>query len=516
MRVITRGIASRQSVVVSSRVSCVKLEFEFDAIMQNIVPMSRPSLELRASQQLALTPALQQSIKLLQLSALDLELEIARALEENPLLENERVEDPVHDSPQDQAPSDGSDEDVAAAPDMTAEALDFSAGSRSDDDERDERPESAQPVSLRAHLLQQLRTTHAGERDQVLVATLIDELDEAGYLASPIEEIQTWVDASLDISIDEWRAALRLLQSLDPPGVGARSLSECLDLQLQYLDKERFPGLSTAESIALARVICQRHLAVLGQGNLAKLREALGCTQDELKQAHGLILRLNPRPGSAWNVPAADAAIPDVVARKSGKKWVARLNDAVVPKLRIHALYAEALGSARSGADRVLHDQLQEARLLIRNVAQRFETILKVSQAIVSHQQAFFSQGWGALRPMTLRDIASDLGLHESTISRATSQKYMLTPFGTVELKRFFSVGLTASVSGEATSATAIQNRIQALVKNEDRAAPLSDSQLVSLLEKEGIEIARRTVAKYRELLRIPTAPLRKSQSGQA
>ncbi len=477
--------------------------------------MSRPSLELRASQHLALTPALQQSIKLLQLSALDLELEIARALEENPLLENARAEDHIQEGSQVEASSNESDGGGPDAPDMVAEGMDFSRGLASTDDDRDERPESAQSISLRAHLLEQLRTTRASERDLVLVAALIDELDDAGYLASPLEEIQTWFDPSQDVSIDEWRAALRLLQSLDPPGVGARSLSECLDLQLQYLDKERFPGLSTGECIARARVICQDHLTVLGQGNLAKLREVLGCTQGDLRQAHGLILRLNPRPGSAWNSPVADAAIPDVLVRKSGKKWVVRLNDAVVPKLRIHALYAQALGSARTGADSVLHGQLQEARLLIRNVAQRFETILKVSQAIVSHQQAFFSQGWGALRPMTLKDIAGDLGMHESTISRATSQKFMLTPFGTVELKRFFSVGLMASASGESTSATAIQNRIQEMIQNEDRAAPLSDSQLVSQLEKEGIEIARRTVAKYRDLLKIPTAPLRKSQSGQ-
>ena len=395
------------------------------------------------------------------------------------------------------------------------EALDFSSRSRSGDDERDERPESADALTLRAHLLQQLHTTRATERDLLLVATLIDELDDAGYLASPLEEIQTWFDPSLDISIDEWRAALRLLQSLDPAGVGARNLSECLDLQLLYLDGTRFPDLSNEDSIALARAICQQHLAVLGQGNLSRLRDVLACSQDDLRRAHALILKLNPRPGSAWNIPAADAAIPDVVVRKSGKKWVAQLNEAVVPKLRIHSLYAQALGSARTGADSALHGQLQEARLLIRNVAQRFETILRVAQAIVSQQQAFFSQGWGALLPMTLKDIANEVGMHESTISRATSQKYMLTPFGTVELKRFFSVGLTASASGESTSATAIQNRIQTFVKNEDRAAPLSDSQLVSLLEKEGIEIARRTVAKYRELLKIPTAPLRKSQSGQ-
>ncbi len=484
--------------------------------------MSRPSLELRASQHLALTPSLQQSIKLLQLSTLDLEREIARALEENPLLQNDRTDDPAQEHALDQTSSARSDEagpeapETPAGPDMTTEALDFSPSSRTGDDDRDERPESADAMTLSAYLFQQLRTTHASKRDLILVTSLVEELDDAGYLASPLEEIQTWFDPSLDISIEEWRAALRLLQSLDPPGVGARSLSECLDLQLQYLDVDQIPGLSTHENIRLARVICQHHLALLGQGNLARLCEALGCSKDALRLAHALILKLNPRPASAWNVPAAKAAIPDVIVRKSGDKWVADLNDAVVPKLSIHALYAQAIGTARSGADSALHGQLQEARLLIRNVAQRFETILKVSRAIVDRQQDVFSRGWGALQPMILKDIASDLGVHESTISRATSQKFMLTPFGTVELKRFFSAALTASASGESTSAAAIQNRILQLIKSEDRASPLTDSQLVSMLEHEGIEIARRTVAKYRDVLNIPTAPLRKSQSGLA
>lgn len=477
--------------------------------------MTRPSLELRASQHLAMTPSLQQSIKLLQLSALDLETEIAKALEDNPLLENLSAEASMTQQATEPTTEASDQERETEDSGLMSEALDFSPRMRSVDDDLDERPEKSDTVSLRSHLLQQLHTTRATERDMHLVAALIDELDDAGYLASSLEEIQGWFEPSQDISIEEWATALRLLQSLDPPGVGARSLSECLVLQLQHLELDRFSAMSSPEHVDLARQICLHHLPVLGQGNVAKLRELLSCTPEALRQAHALILKLNPRPGSTWNAQAADAAIPDVIVRKIGKAWVVRLNEAVVPKLRVHALYAQALGAARAGADAALHGQLQEARMLIRNVAQRFETILKVSQAITQHQQAFFSQGWEALRPMTLRDIASELGMHESTISRATSQKYMLTPLGTVELKRFFSVGLTAASSGETTSATAIQSRIQAMIKQEDRGAPLSDSQLVTLLEKEGIQVARRTVAKYRDLLKIPTAPLRKSQAGQ-
>jgi RNA polymerase sigma-54 factor len=205
--------------------------------------------------------------------------------------------------------------------------------------------------------------------------------------------------------------------------------------------------------------------------------------------------------------------VPDVIVRKTRKGWEAQLNDAVMPKLRVNALYAEALGSPRGGANSALHGQLQEARWMIRNVAQRFETILRVSQVIVAHQQGFFTKGWEAVRPLTLKDVALELGMHESTISRATTQKYMVTPYGTLELKRFFSTGLSTE-GGEATSSTAVQTRIQALIRQEDRTRPFSDSQLATLLDKDGISIARRTVAKYREQMRIPTAPLRKSQAG--
>jgi RNA polymerase sigma-54 factor len=248
---------------------------------------------------------------------------------------------------------------------------------------------------------------------------------------------------------------------------------------------------------------------------MSKLREALGCDAELLRRAHALIVRLNPRPGSRWNKPAADFAVPDVIVRKTRKGWEVHLNEAVMPKLRVNAMYAEALGSPRGGANSALHGQLQEARWMIRNVAQRFETILRVSQVIVAHQQSFFSKGWEAVRPLTLKDIALELGMHESTISRATTQKYMVTQFGTLELKRFFSTGLSTE-GGEATSSTAVQTRIQALIRQEDRSRPLSDSQLVTLLDKDGITIARRTVAKYREQMRIPTAPLRKSQAGAA
>ena len=501
--------------------------------MQNIVPMSRNFLELRLGQSLTLTPALQQSIRLLQLSTLDLEAEVSKALAENPLLEQEGegLQDPGamgatvgvtkdHDAPV-QSPGEvleasqpAANDDREAGQPSDRERLEFSSDSRgSRDDEMTERPESVRESNLQEYLLEQLGTTRLSERDAALVTLLIEELNEDGLLASPLEEIVGWMDPGLGLEVEDFRSALRFLQSFDPPGVGGRDLAECLDLQLQQADPERLPESRQPEVLTLARQLCQQHLAILATGNMIKLREALECDADLLRQAHALVLRLNPRPGSAWNKPAADFAIPDVVVRKTRHGWEVYLNEAVMPKLRINAMYAEALGSPRSGTNSALHGQLQEARWMIRNVAQRFETILRVSQVIVLHQQSFFTKGWAAVRPLTLKDVAAELGMHESTISRATTQKYMVTPFGTLELKRFFSTGLSTE-GGEATSSTAVQTRIQALIKSEDRARPLSDSQLVSLLDQDGIKIARRTVAKYREQLRIPTAPLRKSQAG--
>ena len=497
--------------------------------------MSRNFLELRHGQHLALTPALQQSIRLLQLSTLDLEAELASALAENPLLEQEgdglqesaasiqgtAAGDAVNGTEQQthaESAQDGAQESADPGHDEAfgaeRERMEFSSESRgSRDDENIERPESARMSNLREYLLEQLGTTRLSRRDAAIVELLIEELNDDGFLASSLDEIASWMDPELDLEVADFRTALKMLQSFDPPGVGARDLGECLDLQLQFADVERFPEIRDAKVLQAARNLCQQHLALLATGNMTRLREAMQCDAEILRRAHALVLRLNPRPGSGWNKPAADFAVPDVIVRKTRQGWTASLNESVVPRLRVNAMYAQALGSARSGEHAALHGQLQEARWMIRNVAQRFDTILRVSQAIVAHQQSFFTQGFRAVRPLTLKDIAAELGMHESTISRATTQKFMLTPFGTLELKRFFSTGL-ATEGKESTSATAVQTRIQSLIQAEDRKKPLSDSQLVTLLDQDGITIARRTVAKYRELLRIPTAPLRKSQAG--
>ncbi|MEI2416654.1 RNA polymerase factor sigma-54 [Orrella sp. JC864] len=483
--------------------------------------MTRASLELRQSQHLALTPQLQQSIRLLQLSSLELEAEIAQALSENPLLEREGEDDPggplgtepgQSDSPDTQAQAEPSDADAAYEREVSFEQGMRGAGGQGDDDEP-LFPEAARAQTLREHLVEQLQTTRASQRDMLLTELLIDELDENGFLASTLEEILGWLPPELEVELEELQAALALLRSFDPPGIGAFDVQQCLGLQLRDPDVSRLPEAADRQVLAVARELCAHHLSLLASGSPARLREALRCSDETLRAARALILRLDPRPGRAWTVAAADYAVPDVIAHRARHGWRAVLNTAVMPRLRINAMYAQVLGNARSGSGNpALQSQLQQARWLVRNVEQRYDTILRVSQAIVERQSDFFSQGPGAMRPLILKDIAGELGLHESTISRATTQKFMLTPFGTMELKRFFGAGV-ATETGGAASATAVQAQIRQMVAEEPAGNPLSDSQIMQMLSDRGIVIARRTVAKYREALRIAPAAVRKAQA---
>jgi RNA polymerase sigma-54 factor len=470
--------------------------------------MTRHALELRPGQHLALTPQLQQSIRLLQLSTLDLEAEISQALADNPLLE--RDEDVrAEDANPDREAAAHEDEAVSER----ESALDEMPGSKGVyNDEDGEMPEAARAPTLREHLLGQLALTRASRRDVALVTVLIDELDENGHLGSGLDEILGWLPPDADIDLDELRAALRLLQSFDPTGVGARDMAECLMLQLRHPDIVRLAEARDAAVLATARSLVANHLPLLAAGNATRLRDVAECDEATLRRARTLILKLNPRPGRAWTVPAADYAVPDVIVRKTRKGWQVVLNSSAMPRLKINSVYAQMLGNQRESSHAGLHAQLQQARWMVRNVEQRFDTILRVSQAIVNHQSAFFSQGPAAMRPLILKDIANELGLHESTISRATTQKYLLTPFGTMELKNFFGASVPTD-SGDAASATAVQAHIRRLVSEENRAKPLSDNQIMKKLAEQGIVIARRTVAKYRETLRIAPASVRKVQA---
>ncbi|HUH58551.1 MAG TPA: RNA polymerase factor sigma-54 [Candidimonas sp.] len=462
---------------------------------------SRQSLELRQHQQLALTPQLQQSIRFLQLSAQELELEVAQALIENPMLEPEQEYD-----------IEAADAVAARAREQeerwTAPGAPSRASNNNSDDEAT-RPESALVHTLQDHLLQQLHLTRAQPRDCALVELLIDELDENGYLPTPLEEIGQCLPAELGVDADELQAALRLLQSFDPPGVGATSLGDCLCLQLRHrqFTPNSFPS---PEVLACATQIACQHLALLASGNLVKLRDALACDQQTLRAAHSLLLQLEPRPARNWAPSVADYVTPDVVVRKINERWQASLNPAVVPRLRINSVYETLLEQAP--ASPAMQNQLQQAHGLIRSVNQRFVTILRVTQAIVDRQQDYFEQGAGAMRPLLLRDIALHLELHESTVSRATRQKYAQTPWGVIELKRFFGTAVHTD-DGETTSAAAVRSLILKLVSEESRKKPLSDNQIAQRLAEQGVVIARRTVAKYREAAGIEPAILRKARA---
>ncbi len=463
---------------------------------------SRQSLELRQQQQLALTPQLQQSIRFLQLPAHDLEQEVARALQENPLLERDDEYDTDAGAAVAQEHTDGHEDRWLSGSGLRR--------TRADGDDDAERPESALPVTLDEHLHEQLRLTRATQRDCALVGLLIDELDDNGYLPTPLEEIGAMLPPELDVDHDELSMALRLLQSFDPPGVGARSLSECLQLQLSLL-RAGENGAPDSDVLACARTVAEHHLSLLATGNLNKLRDVVGVPMPRMRAAHGLLLRLEPRPARNWAGSPADYVTPDVIVRKSRNRWQAVLNPAVVPRVRINAVYESLLAQTQQVSPE-LQAQLQQAQGLVRSVNQRFITILRVAQAIVDQQTGYFEKGLGAMRPMVLRDIALQLGLHESTISRATKQKYAQSPWGVIELKQFFSAALQTD-DGESTSATAVRSLIARLVSEEPPLKPLSDNKIAQRLAEQGVVIARRTVAKYREAAGIEPAIMRKARA---
>jgi RNA polymerase sigma-54 factor len=504
----------------------------------------KPTLQLRLTQQLALTPQLQQSIRLLQLSTLELHQELEQALADNPLLE--RLDDPLgacmsissngaldgvrpYNGTESSQPEPGGDRAAPAESDSAGDgdrngedrAGDwgndrftgdgsgdgFGRGrGESEDDERHVPQVAAAGGSLREHLMNQLSATQCTARDRGLVTLLIDEVNNDGYLELELSELARIVPAELEFEAEELSAALGLLQSFDPVGVGARSVSECLQLQLASPEVTNGHG---AAAIKLARTLVAEYLPLLAAKDFVRLKRALRCDDDELRAGQKLIRALNPRPGAIHAVHESNFVVPDVVVKKTRTHWQATLNPEVMPKLRINDMYAQILKRNRNG-HAGLSGQLQEARWLIKNVQQRFDTILRVAQAIVDRQRSFFSHGAVAMRPLVLREIADAIGLHESTVSRVTTQKYMLTPFGTFELKYFFGSHV-ATDSGGAASSTAIRELLKQLISAEDSKNPISDSRIAELLGEQGIMVARRTVAKYREGMRIPAVSQRKA-----
>ncbi|HZQ73052.1 MAG TPA: RNA polymerase factor sigma-54 [Burkholderiales bacterium] len=463
----------------------------------------KPSLQFRLSQHLTLTPQLQQSIRLLQLSTVELNQEIDRILMENPALEREDS-DAEHESAPPPAPAEGAAPAGAGGPTEADWAVEASATWRGseDDEESDRGFSAAETPTLRDHLHSQLSLTNLSGRDRAFVSVLIDALDEDGYLTQPLEEIAALLPAEAEADPEELAIALRHLQNFEPAGVGARSPGECLSLQIRTMARDAVRDLALA--------IVEKHLELLASRDYTRLKALTGAGDEALRGAQRLIQALNPRPGSAFARVEARYVVPDVVVRKVRNVWRASLNPEAMPRLRINRLYAELAAGARAGGGHGLSSQLQEARWLIKNVQQRFETILRVSQAIVDRQRHFFEHGEVAMRPLVLREIAQALSLHESTISRVTTQKYMATPRGTYELKYFFGSHV-ATDAGGAASSTAIRALIKQLVAAEDARTPLSDARISQILGEQGIVVARRTIAKYREALQIPAVNQRKS-----
>jgi RNA polymerase sigma-54 factor len=493
----------------------------------------KQTLQLKTSQHLALTPQLQQSIRLLQLSTLELHQEIEQVLSDNPLLE--RLDDPLDRSvrlladgainngpgPQAEAPaapgnangeeggggaeaeSQDSGDAGGAEQEMDWGDAGRSSSSNSSGEEEDGRPQlEASRVTLREHLMEQVRLTGCAARDCALVELVVDALDDNGYLEESLDDIHARLPAELEIEFDELRTALALVQSMDPAGVGARSAAECLALQIR-----RMPGVPMVTR-RMALTIVERYLTWFAQRDFNKLKKALDCDDEDLREAQAVIRQCNPHPGGAFASDVSDFVVPDVIVRRAKDGWSVQLNPEVMPRLRVNSVYASLLKQGKSESQ--MNSQLQEAKWLIKNMRQRFDTILRVAQAIVERQRNFFSHGAVAMRPLVLREIADTLGLHESTISRVTTQKYMLTPHGMFELKYFFGSHVATEAGGEASS-TAIRALIVQLTGAEDPKNPLSDSKIAEMLGEQGMVIARRTVAKYREALKIPPVSLRKS-----
>jgi RNA polymerase sigma-54 factor len=489
----------------------------------------KQSLQLRTSQHLALTPQLQQSIRLLQLSTLELNQELETLLIENPMLE--RVDDPLdsavrlladgavsattstsdqaldHSNPSTEEPPpppvDASDSsadnpvDSTSASDEDWSFDDVPVGSKSAEEDEGRPQLEAAVITLREHLLEQMRLNIREPRDRALLELIIDALDPDGYLTESLEEIFESLPLELGVELEELQFALTMLQSFEPTGVGARTPAECLALQIKALPKIPF----VTRRLALA--IVENHLNLFAQRDFTKLKKLHDCDDEDLREAQVVIRQCNPKPGADYGSNSSDYVVPDVIVRRLGNNWHVLLNQDVMPRLRVNIM-------KQNRGDGSMGTQLQEARWLIKNMRQRFDTILRVSQAIVERQRNFFVHGAVAMRPLVLREIADTLGLHESTISRVTTQKYMLTPHGMFELKYFFGSHVATETGGEASS-TAIRALIKQLIGAEDQKSPLSDSKIADMLGEQGMVIARRTVAKYREALKIPAVSLRKS-----
>ena len=495
----------------------------------------KPSLQLKFSQQLTMTPQLQQAIRLLQLSTLDLKQEIQDALDSNPLLE---VEEQVEATPNDDAKSDVSSDNSADSyedyPEQSQDTVETSAALEGSD-MPDELPvdttwdeylsASSAPApspaassggadadytyqgetvdSLQEHLLWQMNLTPFSETDRAIAVAIIDAIDESGYLKCASEDILQGIDIE-DVDLEELECVRKRIQWFDPVGCASHTPQECLLIQLSQFDHST-PWLSEAQKILteFSDLLMSKDFRTLMRK--AKLKE------EQLRQVLQLLQTLNPHPGSDINPQQPDYVIPDVSVTKKKGRWVVELNPDSVPKLNVNQQYAALGKSTKNASDsQFIRNHVQEARWFIKSIESRNETLLKVATCIVQQQQGFFEHGPEMMKPMVLNDIAEMVDMHESTISRVTTQKHMHTPRGIFELKYFFSSHVATENGGECSS-TAIRALIKKLVAAENQAKPLSDSKIADLLAEQGIKVARRTIAKYRESLSIPPSNQRKS-----
>ena len=467
----------------------------------------KQGLQLRLSQQLAMTPQLQQAIRLLQLSTLELQQELQQALESNPLLEQIDTRETQDSETLDTAdaleqkempeelPLDASWDTI-----YTAGTPSGTSGDYIDDELPVYQGETTQ--TLQDYLMWQVELTTFSDTDRAIATSIVDAVDDTGYLTVPLEDIlESMGDEEIDI--DEVEAVLKRIQRFDPVGVAAKDLRDCLLIQLSQFDK-------TTPWLEEARLIISDHLDLLANHDFRTLMRVTRLKEDVLKEAVNLIQSLDPRPGQSIQTGEPEYVIPDVLVRKHNGHWTVELNSDSIPRLQINQHYASMCNNARNDGDsQFIRSNLQDAKWLIKSLESRNDTLLRVSRCIVEQQQAFFEQGEEYMKPMVLADIAQAVEMHESTISRVTTQKYLHSPRGIFELKYFFSSHVNTEGGGEASS-TAIRALVKKLIAAENPAKPLSDSKLTSLLSEQGIMVARRTVAKYRESLSIPPSNQRK------
>ncbi len=492
--------------------------------------MLKPSLQARLGQQLTMTPQLQQAIRLLQLSSLELKAEIQEMFETNPMLETEEDANSNEESNTDDAASDVTDstiseddssddvKEIDASENTLPEELpidsewedtyepSYSATTSSNTDYSDylENQSNDEQGSLAEHLLWQIELSSLSTQDQIIATTIIDALDDSGYLTDSTDELHLNLRKEYEVDLEEVEAVLKFIQRLDPIGSGARNLKECLEIQLQQLGDE-------ADALGTAKLLVENYLDLVATKNLKQLINLIKLPQEEIEEAIFLIQTLHPRPGDLINTKSSEYIEPDVYVEKHEGRWKVKLNPESAPKLSINEMYSNLLNNSNDNDDAVyLRNQLQEARWFIKSLASRNDTLMRVATSIVRHQRGFFEYGEEAMRPLVLRDIADELEMHESTISRVTTNKFLDCSRGVFEFKFFFSSHVSTN-DGGICSATAIRAMIKKLIKNEDPAKPLSDNKIATLLEQKGISVARRTIAKYRESIGIPPSNERRS-----